>query len=403
MGELPLGPDHIRAEPARRRRRVPTHDGRHVGPRRPRGGAARVPGPGGTGHPLGLRREPSRQPHGHAPAPARVLRRLPRAGGRLRPPLAHGAGRRRAVGRLPVPRARRRRGRSVPRPPRAHAGRRPARDRTGAVRPRARRHRGVRAPRRRQRRVASLTSRLAGSGRGPRVRLPRPVAPRPDRPRRRHPHRLPGAARPPTPAVSVVVGLDVADGRGCDAVLLGGSMVARPLGKVMSGGEFEQLLTEVDPVAVAIDSPPRWTAPGRRRECESELTKRSISLFSTPDEERGTANSFYAWMRVGFEMFWAARRYPTLETFPYAAAVVIDGHRRAGTKRQVRLRALASVGVVTRELRTIDQIDAALCAYTAWEWKFGTHVNVGNEGEGQITLPAAALLDSYAREPVSTR
>jgi predicted nuclease with RNAse H fold len=203
--------------------------------------------------------------------------------------------------------------------------------------------------------------------------------------------------------VSVAVGLDVAEGRGCDAVLLGDSMVARPLGKVMSGSEFEQLLIDVDPVAVAIDSPPCWAALGKRRECESELTKRSISLFSTPDEARGTASAFYAWMRVGFEMFRAARHYPTLETFPYAVAVVIDGRRRAGTKRQIRLAALASVGVVTRELRTIDQIDAALCAYTAWAWKCGTSVNVGNEGEGQITLPVAALLDCYPKEPVSTR
>ena len=92
VGELPLGPDHVRAEPARRRRRLPAHDGRHLGPRRPRGGAARVPRAGGAGHPLGLRREPPRQPHGHAPAAARVLRRVPRARDRLRPAAAHGRG-----------------------------------------------------------------------------------------------------------------------------------------------------------------------------------------------------------------------------------------------------------------------------------------------------------------------
>ena len=82
---LPLGPDHPRprrcstataASPARVERRV--------GPRRPRRGPAGVPGPDRAGHPLGLRRQPPRHPHGHAAAAARVLRRLPRAGRRVR-------------------------------------------------------------------------------------------------------------------------------------------------------------------------------------------------------------------------------------------------------------------------------------------------------------------------------
>ena len=78
------GPDHPRAVAARRRRRVPPHDRGPVGPRRPRRGAPGVPGPGGAGHPLGLRRQPPRLPPGHPGAAARVLRRLPGAGGRVR-------------------------------------------------------------------------------------------------------------------------------------------------------------------------------------------------------------------------------------------------------------------------------------------------------------------------------
>jgi predicted nuclease with RNAse H fold len=197
--------------------------------------------------------------------------------------------------------------------------------------------------------------------------------------------------------VSLVVGLDVAEERGCDAVVLGASMLARPVGKVRNRAEFEDLLRELDPAAVAIDSPPCWAAPGTRRECERELTSRSLSLFTTPDEEQGVTSSFYSWMQVGFEMFEAARGYPTLETFPHAVAVVIAGRRSAGTKRQTRLAALATAGVVTRELRTIDQIDAALCAYTAWCWTKGDVVSLGNATEGQITLPGSALLDRYVR------
>ena len=68
---LPLGPDHPGAVAARRRRRLPPHDHRRLGPRRPRRGPPRVPRPDRAGHPLGLRRQPPRQPHGHAAAAAR--------------------------------------------------------------------------------------------------------------------------------------------------------------------------------------------------------------------------------------------------------------------------------------------------------------------------------------------
>ena len=58
---------------------------RPVGPRRPRRGPPRAAGPGRAGDPVGLRRQPPRQPHGRAAAQARVLRHLPRPGRRLRP------------------------------------------------------------------------------------------------------------------------------------------------------------------------------------------------------------------------------------------------------------------------------------------------------------------------------
>ena len=86
---LPLGPDHPRPVAAGRRRRVPEDDGGRLGPRRPRRGAPGVPGPDRAGHPVGLRRQPPRRPHGHPAAPARVLRRLPGHGHRVRAAAAH--------------------------------------------------------------------------------------------------------------------------------------------------------------------------------------------------------------------------------------------------------------------------------------------------------------------------
>lgn len=196
--------------------------------------------------------------------------------------------------------------------------------------------------------------------------------------------------------MSVVLGLDVAVKRGCDAVLLGPSQVARPVGRVHSGPEFRALLDDLSPAAVAIDSPPCWAANGRR-DCERELTRRAVNLFTTPDEATGTANPFYAWMQVGFDMFEAAQGYPTLETFPHAIAVAIHGRKPPGTKRATRLAALQAAGIDTGELRNIDQIDAALCAYTAWNWIHGNAISVGDDEEGQITLPVTTLLDRYAR------
>jgi predicted nuclease with RNAse H fold len=195
--------------------------------------------------------------------------------------------------------------------------------------------------------------------------------------------------------VSLVVGLDVGVTKGCDAVLLGPSRVARPIGRVRAAAELRDLLDDVSPGAVAIDAPPRWATNGQRR-CERELTRRAINLFTTPDEVTGTTNAFFAWMTVGFEMFEAAQGYPTLETFPHAIALAIHGCKPPGTKRAVRMSALERVEVDTRELRNIDQIDAALCAYTAWAWLDGNAISVGDEGEGQITLPGTSLLESYA-------
>ena len=114
--QLPLGSDHARAVAAVGRGRVPAHDRRPVGARRPRRGPARVPGPDRAGPGVGHRRHPPRAaPDGDHPA-ARVLRRLPRAGGRVPaagPPAVHDHC---GAGRVPVPPAGGRRGRRVPRP-----------------------------------------------------------------------------------------------------------------------------------------------------------------------------------------------------------------------------------------------------------------------------------------------
>ena len=123
---VPLGPDHPRAVPGRRRRRLPPGHRRPVGARRPRRGAPGVPDPDRAGARVGDRRHPPRPaPLGHVAA-AGVLRRLPRPGRRVPPPHPPAVDGRRARRRLPVPAPRRRRGRALPRPLRQRlAGRQP--------------------------------------------------------------------------------------------------------------------------------------------------------------------------------------------------------------------------------------------------------------------------------------
>jgi predicted nuclease with RNAse H fold len=191
----------------------------------------------------------------------------------------------------------------------------------------------------------------------------------------------------------LAIGVDVAARRGCDVVGLGPTDVARPLGRVRTGAELRALLTDLEPAVVAIDSPPAWAATGRRS-CERALSARGISVFTTPDEATGTAKAFYAWMETGFAMFEAACAHPTLETFPHAVAVALRGRapergllKRPAEKRQWRRAALEESGIDTSHLRSIDEIDAALCAVTGRWYLAGRTEALGDPADGVLTVP----------------
>jgi predicted nuclease with RNAse H fold len=193
----------------------------------------------------------------------------------------------------------------------------------------------------------------------------------------------------------VAIGVDVAARRGCDVVVLGDDLVARPVGRVHTIGDLRALLATIRPAVVAIDAPPCWGRPGAARACERALTARGISIFRTPDAARGEANRFYDWMRTGFAMFAGAAPYPALETFPHATAVAVMGTRPErgllrdpAAKRAWRRRALETAMVDHSELRTIDEIDAALCALTGRAYLVGTAVELGDREEGVIVVPA---------------
>lgn len=196
----------------------------------------------------------------------------------------------------------------------------------------------------------------------------------------------------------LAIGVDVAARRGCDVVALGPSLVARPLGRVHTGVALRALLIDFAPAVVAIDAPPGWATDGRRS-CERALSSRGISVFSTPTAEKGTGNDFFGWMETGFEMFAGAEGYLRLETFPHAVAIALRGVHpeqglltRPALKRSWRRTALEEAGVDTAALRSIDEIDAALCAITGRLHLDGRTEALGDPAEGVLIVPTGLPL-----------
>ncbi|HEY7761786.1 MAG TPA: DUF429 domain-containing protein [Actinomycetota bacterium] len=201
------------------------------------------------------------------------------------------------------------------------------------------------------------------------------------------------------------LGIDVGVAKGLDVVLLDDRLVPLHVSSRTPVGDVEQLIGDLRPDVVAIDSPPRWAASGRSRLTERELAALNISSFNTPSQEHGAGNRFFAWMEAGFEVFAKAAaagfatyaagspRETALEVFPHATAVVLAGCLPpAGVrKRAFRTAVLRSEGVRTDELNTQDRIDAALAALTGLYALGGRRFAPGDPREGVIVVPSATL------------
>jgi predicted nuclease with RNAse H fold len=201
------------------------------------------------------------------------------------------------------------------------------------------------------------------------------------------------------------LGIDVGVDKGLDVVLLDERRVPLRIGSHVRVRDIPRLIEELRPDVVAIDSPPRWAASGRSRLTERELAALNIQSFNTPGREHGESNAFFAWMKVGFEVFARAAEagFPTygagsprkkaLEVFPHASAVVLAGALapRGSRKRVWREAVLRTQGVRTDELTSLDRIDAALAALTGLLALDGKRFAPGDPGEGVIVVPSAAL------------
>ena len=221
---------------------------------------------------------------------------------------------------------------------------------------------------------------------------------------------LDGLREAPGARPGIALGVDVSLSRGLDAVVLDttGRVLLAPVKTGPAG--LADLIADVRPAVVAIDSPPAWARSGRSRAAERQLLALGVSIFATPADPGD--HPFYRWMRAGFEVFAAAAAAgcplyrgerlalpAAIEVFPHATAVLLNGGLPpAGTgKIAWRRRALRQAGVDDASLRTLDQVDAALAALTGVHLLSGTACFVGEPGEAVLVLPGRAVPASRFR------
>jgi predicted nuclease with RNAse H fold len=153
---------------------------------------------------------------------------------------------------------------------------------------------------------------------------------------------------------------------------------------------------------VGIDAPCQWRATGQARACERELVRLGISALFTPNRAIGESHPFYRWMVNGAALFRLLAPHYRLydggspavqplcfETFPQAIASALAGKTlSAKNKRVDRRRLLTNAGIATDSLTTIDEIDAALCAFAAQHVLRGRFNTYGDAVEGFILVPS---------------
>jgi hypothetical protein len=205
-----------------------------------------------------------------------------------------------------------------------------------------------------------------------------------------------------------------------DVVVMDGDRQIAAVGSRVPVRRLASLLADHRPDIVSIDCPPAWAPTGKRsRLAERELKLLGIQAYYTPDRRTGESNDFYAWMRNGMAAFRAADRggFPVyragrprgaaIEVFPHASATVLAGclppaGQTSAAKRAWRAEILRRAHVPTAQLRTLDHVDAALCALTGIvALELGDPFAPGAPDEGRIVVPARVVPASGYRRCVS--
>lgn len=170
---------------------------------------------------------------------------------------------------------------------------------------------------------------------------------------------------------ALALGIDVSLSHGLDLVLMNERSKIEDV-REAAVDALANVIRELRPNIVAIDSPPKFGIQGRSRLAERELNRRGVKIFYTPSDSETCRQSFYSWMQVGHKCFAAASTcgfetfYGTggmerraIEVFPHASAVVLSQccpprgwQKKKSDKRRWRLKPLRALGIDISSLRT---------------------------------------------------
>jgi predicted nuclease with RNAse H fold len=217
-----------------------------------------------------------------------------------------------------------------------------------------------------------------------------------------------------TTATPIVVGIDVgAPAKGYHVVALRGAAVVAKLHS-RNALEVARWCVAHEARVVAVDAPCRWRVAGAlARLAERELAGARIACFSTPTEDKAHGHAFYTWMFAGQELYKAlARQYPihgsaeqrssvAIETFPQAVACALAGKVVSAKKKfSLRSELIRKAEIDLTALKSIDEVDATLCAIAASAFVNGRFKQYGDRAGGFIIVPAGPL--SFEQPKTST-
>jgi predicted nuclease with RNAse H fold len=199
-----------------------------------------------------------------------------------------------------------------------------------------------------------------------------------------------------------VAGIDVGGmNKGFHLVILRGTQIVE-VSKSTEPSQLHECCLQHGVQVIGIDAPSQWSIADGGRAAERAMARERISCFSTPTEERAKTSSFYDWMFNGLRIYAEfARTHPVLatktyegaktsfETFPHAITCAIRGRENtsAKSKRVQRRELLNDLKIDTTALKSIDDIDAALCALTAQRLIEGKTHAYGDAETGYIFVP----------------
>jgi peptide deformylase len=206
---------------------------------------------------------------------------------------------------------------------------------------------------------------------------------------------------------STVAGIDIGgETKGFHLVILQGPQVICNL-NTKRPDELLNACRIHNVVAVGIDSPCRWGCQDGARLAERMLAQERISSFATPTRKRALENTsgFYGWIFNGEAVYQELEAsYQLLkdeeyrkehgkvcfETFPHAITCAFLGKDTASAKlkRAQRRMILEDHGIDTTLLKSVDAIDAGLCALTAAYIASGKSKSYGDAVTGYIFVPA---------------